>query len=413
MVKTVLSGFLILLLGGSAWGTPPCGLAASSDAPDTTSLARELASTGNRAKGLAVLDRLLVKDPSDSDARVLRGIVLSWEGRYDEARADLEAVLAVHKDYGDAVAALINVEMWSGHPERAEHLASAALERHPDDPALLLAYGKTLKALNRPREALEVIRHLRAVDPSNQAAIDRENSLEDSLRKWTASYDHTTEWFGNGQAPWQEEQLQMNRVTPMGSVIVRFSHADRFSLGSQQVEIEAYPHIRRGTYAYVDLGYSPDATLYPRYRVGAELYQNVTHGFEVSGGFRQLHFAGNVNIYTLSVSKYYGNWILTSRAYFTPDLSGTSQSMQFQVRRYLKSATDYWGVRYGFGATPVGVVTISDIQVLRSSSFAAEFTHRLGRRFSWLGRTGYSREDRLYRSGLNHYLMEGAIYFGF
>ena len=130
-------------------------------------------------------------------------------------------MLAVHKDYGDAVAALINVEMWSGHPERAEHLASAALERHPDDPALLLAYSKALKALNRPREALEVIRHLRAVDPSNQAAIDRENSLEDSLRKWTASYDHTTEWFGNGQAPWQEEQLQLNRVTPMGSVIVR------------------------------------------------------------------------------------------------------------------------------------------------------------------------------------------------
>jgi YaiO family outer membrane protein len=372
-----------------------------------------LATTGNRAQALVVLDRLLVKDPSDSDVRVLRGIVLSWEGRYEEARTDLEAVLALHKDYSDAVAGLINVEMWSGHPERAEQLASAAVERHPDDPALLLAYSKALRALNRSREALKVIRHLRAIDPSNQTAIEKENSLEDSLRKWTASYDHTTEWFSNGQAPWQEDQVQLNRDTPMGSVIARFSRADRYSLGSQQVEIEAYPHIRRGTYGYVDLGYSPDATLYPRYRIGAELYQNVTHGFEVSGGFRQLHFAGNVHVYTLSISKYHSNWMLTSRAYFTPGLSGTSQSMQFQVRRYLKSATNYWGVRYGFGAAPVGVVTISDIQVLRSSSFAAEFTHRLGGRLNWLGRTGYSREDRLYSSGLNHYLMEGAIYFGF
>jgi YaiO family outer membrane protein len=413
VLNTVFLGLLILISGGSVWGTPICGPAANSDPPDTTSLARELATTGNRAKALAVLDSLLVKDPSDSDARVLRGIVLSWGGRFGEARTDLEAVLAVHKDYGDAVAALINVEMWSGHPDRAEQLAGAAVERHPDDPALLLAYSKALMALNRSREALKVIRHLRAVDPSNQRAIDREDSLEDSLRKWTASYDHTTEWFGNGQAPWQEEQVQLNRDTPMGSVTARFSHADRFSLGSQQVEIEAYPHIRRGTYAYVDLGYSPDATLYPRYRIGAELYQNVTHGFEVSGGFRQLHFAENINVYTLSVSKYYGNWLLTSRGYFTPALPGTSQSMQFQARRYLKSRTDYWGVRYGLGATPVGVVTISDIQVLRSSSLAAEFTHRLGRRFNWLGRTGYSREDRLNRSGLNHYLMEGAIYFGF
>src|SRR5436309_5690258 len=119
---------------GFAWGAPACGPASNSDTPDTVIVARELATTGNRAKALLVLDRLLVKDPSDSDARVLRGIVLSWEGRYEEARNDLEAVLAVHEDYGDAVRALINVEMWSDHPERAEQLASAALARHPDDP---------------------------------------------------------------------------------------------------------------------------------------------------------------------------------------------------------------------------------------------------------------------------------------
>lgn len=386
---------------------------APAEAQDPISTARALATSGHRAEALDVLTRRLAEKRTDSDARVLRGIIFSWEGKYDEARRDLELVLAEHHDYTDALRALINVEMWSDHPDRAEELARNALRGHPNDPDLLLARAQALQAMHRDHEALQVVDYLLTVDPGNQKAEGMKIGLGDSLRKFTASYDHSTEWFSDGRTPWQEDQVQLIRDTPVGSIIGRFSRANRFSLNSQMVEIDAYPHFRKGTYAYLNVGYSPDANLYPEYRFGGDLYQSLGLGFEGSVGMRQLHFAGNVRIYTPALTKYYGNWMVTTRAFLTPDVVGTSHSMQFLVRRYLGSSVNYLSVRAGFGSSPVEVTQLTDIQILNSSSFAAELNHTLGRRLMVLAHFGYSYEDRIGITGLRHYLADVTTYYRF
>ena len=48
------------------------------------------------------------------------GIVLSWEGKSNESRTELQRVLAEHPGNGDALQALINVELWSDHYDRVE-----------------------------------------------------------------------------------------------------------------------------------------------------------------------------------------------------------------------------------------------------------------------------------------------------
>lgn len=394
-----------LLLCVPGWSVEPAG--------DPVARARDLAVHGHRVEALQLLDQRLAEKPADSDARVLHGIILSWEGRFTEARSDLRAVLAAHPDHGDALPALINVEMWSDHPERAEQLAQDALSRHPKDPDLLLARAKALRALKRSREALQTVRELLAVDPGNAVAAQLEEGLSTSLQHWMASIDHSTEWFNDGRSPWQETQVQMEGSTSAGSVLARFSRADRFSETSQMVEIDAYPHFRDGTYAYINIGYSPDAVLYPRYRVGGDLYQMVGYGVELSGGFRELNFGTNVHIYTASVSKYLGDWMFTSRVYLTPDLAGTSHSEQFQVRRYASNGIDYWGVRYGYGSSPTEVTNLTDIQILNSSSYETEIYHTLNRRLKVLGRLGYSREDRMYIGSLRHYLADATLYYFF
>jgi YaiO family outer membrane protein len=380
---------------------------------DVVSAARKLATTGRRAEALQMLDQRLAEKRTDSDARVLRGVILSWEGRYDDARRDLEMVLAQHRDHGDALPALINVEMWSDHPERAEELARDTLRRDPTNPDLLLARAKALKALKRDREALDEVQRLLLVDPGNQKVAEMKTDLGDSLRKWSASFDHSTEWFSDGRTPWSEEQVQLSRDTGIGSVFARFDRANRFGLTSQMVEIDAYPHFRRGTYAYLNVGYSPDAILYPQTRLAADLYQSLGHGFEASGGIRQLHFGGNIRIYTASVTKYYGEWMFTGRTYLTPDVVGTSRSGQLQVRRYLGSSTDYISLRIGYGSAPSEVTSLTDIQILNSQSFAGEINHAIGRRFMIQGHFGYSYEDRIGITGLHHYLADVTGYFRF
>jgi tetratricopeptide (TPR) repeat protein len=252
---------------------------------DPIATARRLATGGNRPAALRLLENRLAEHPADSDARLLRGIILSWDGRYVEARREIETVIEKHRDYSDALCALIRVEVWSGHAGQAAVLAREALRRNPRDPALLMEQAKVLRTLGRNHEAVDSLRQLRAIDPRNQEALRQERDLGAAIRSWMATFDQSVEWFSDGRDPWREQQFQLERQTGMGALIARFSQANRFSLSGRQVEIDAYPHLRAGTYAYLNLGYSPDRRLYPGYRFGTDLYQTLGHGWEASAGF--------------------------------------------------------------------------------------------------------------------------------
>jgi YaiO family outer membrane protein len=373
---------------------------------------RNLATSGHRNEALHRLDERLAQKPGDIDVRLLRGIVLSWQGRYEDAREDLKLVIAEHPSYGDAVLALINVELWSGNPEAAERIAVQALEHDPLNGDFAIARARALRALNRTRQAHAILAKLVSAEPNNKPAREAFQNSEDAPN-WEAKLSHTQEWFSDGRTPWREEQFQLKRAFPIGSVFARFSHAERFSLRSRLMELDWYPHIRSGTYGYLNFGYSADSVLYPRFRVGADLYQSLGRGFEGSAGFRQLRFSSKVNIYTGALSKYHGKWLVTGRTYLTPDQVGTSHSIHIIARRYFGAPEDYWSVRGGWGSSPFDFHTLTDVGILESHSFSAELNRHIARRTSINIRGGIGQEDRIERSGLYRYWLDAGLFFGF
>lgn len=402
----------VLLAGVSVITTLPQACAQEAG-ENIVARARSLAIGNQRLEALALLDKRLAGHPDDTDARTLVGIIFSWEGRYDDARKALESVLERNPTHGDALPALINVELWSGHPARAEELISRSLRSRPNDTALLMTRASALKASNRPDAAVDVLDKLLEVDPTNQKAKQMKEDLKDSTRNWEASLDQSYEWFSDDRAAWLETQLNLKEHTRIGAVITRFSHAHRFSLDSNLLEVDAYPSLRPGTYAYLNAGWSPDSTLYPSYRLGGELFQNLRHGLEVSGGIRQLGFHDRVNVFTGSLTKYYGSWLFTARTYVTPSTIGDSVSMQYSARRYFGEGSSYVGARFGHGGAAVETGSLNEIEVLRSLSFAGELNWRITRRWTINFRGGESREDRLNNPRLQHHLADGALYFRF
>ena len=127
-------------------------------------------------------------------------------------------------------------------------------------------------------------------------------------------------------------------------MIVRANYANRFREDTAQYEIDAYPRLAKGLYAYVNYGYSSHR-FFPKNRVGGELYANLPHGVELSGGFRWLQFeSSEVTIYTGTIAKYQGNYWISLRPYITPKSEGTSQSYNLTVRRYFGGPDNYLGV---------------------------------------------------------------------
>jgi YaiO family outer membrane protein len=408
MIKgfTLSAGIFVFFLTGNL-----ATIGAQTPATYTFERAQSLIRSGHRDLALKLLEDHLAIEPSDSEARVLRGTILSWDGRYEESRYELELVLSQTAGYADAITPLLNVYMWSHHPERAELLARRKLERDPRNGALIVALAKSLEAMHQINEAALVIRRLTPADLANTQTREFSQKLSEERQTRAFTFTHASDWFSGGATPGREDQIALASETGAGSLIGRFSQAERFSINSQQTEVEFYPHLNSRTYAYLDAGFSMDARLYPHYRAGVDLFRNAGHGVEVSGGYRRLAFGTGVNIYTGGLSKYQGNWLISSRFYVTPGI-GTSTSVQLSLRRYF-AGSDYVSFLGGWGSSSVEISSRADIGILRSASFGGGVNHRLNGRLSITGNGGIAREDRINNAGIYHYTVDVTLHFHF
>ena len=376
--------------------------------------ARALSSSGHRPDALQLLENYLKDSPDDPDARVLYGLMLSWDGRLDESRKQFEAVLAKRPDYSDAVTGLINVELWSSHPERAEQLASQVIERKGPNATWMLAQARALRSQNRDHEALEVLQRLLSIDPLNQSAIEAERNLRDELNQWRVGYSHTYEWFGKGGGgAWNQNDLSISRSTPAGGVGLSFSRAERYGLHSNLSEITFYPHIRQGTYGYLGFGYSYDGTLFPNYRLGGEIFQSLGHGFEGSFGYRRFGFSGATDMYTGSFGRYLGKWLVSARYFLTPDDLGITKSVSVSARRFLSRNGDYINFRVGTGPSPFDPRNREELQNLKAFSAYIQMRKSISAHLQWDLLVGAALEDHTYAFAVQHYVFESSMFYRF
>ena len=391
-----VTALAVTLLVGSTLAAQPLPAPIPEDA---VSDARELAFSGQRDDAFRLLEAHLDGDPDDTEARTLYGTVLSWEGRYDEARAQLQSVLDRNPTHGDALPALANVELWSDHPERAESLTAHGLITHPASSSLYITRARALWNLSREKDALEAVDRALVVDAGNETALRLRRALRDTQRYWRANIAFGFDGFSDDRAAWAETRYSMTRQTRLGSVTGRLYRAERFGTADHQVEIDAYPRFREGTYAYVSGAFAPTPSLFPEYRFAGDVYQSLGAGFEASVGYRRMQFTDAVNIYVGSLTKYRGSWMLTGRMFLTPGLLGTSKSIHGIARRYWSDGVGYVGVRYGRGAYRDEVRSRNDIQLLSSDSFGAELMMPIGTLELWVS-TSASREGRAGRNDL-------------
>jgi YaiO family outer membrane protein len=386
--------------------------AAFAGSDDILVQARSLATNERRPEALELLRKYLEEHPQDADARLLFGTILSWEGQYQEARSELRQVLDASPDYTDATLALINVEFWDDHPERAQQVALEARRRHPENADLVMAEAKALKKLGRVDEAETLLESFLERQPNSQKAKEMRDDLEEIHEEWNTSIEQTSTWFSDHRSFLQQDTYGLKRDTDYGPVFVRFYHADQYSLGSNLVELEAFPHIRPGTYADVSAAYSPDANLFPHYRVAADVYQSLPNGFEASGGYRLFRFGGSVNMVTGSLGKYYGNWLFTLRSFITPTQVDASRSFQLSARCYFGDGASYMTFRYGTGATPFEVLTLNQIGILNSNAVGVDYNRRFRRRWTVTLLTGFS-QNRAEINGFREYILDGTVYYRF
>jgi YaiO family outer membrane protein len=386
-------------------------------ADDEVAKARALAFQGpqHRAEAIALLETRLATHPTDTDALTLYGTILSWEGRYADAHTALQKVLDENPTHSDALPAMINLDLWSDHPQEAEMLAKRGLDKNPGDVNLLMLLARSQRNENHETDAAHTLDTLLAVEPSNADALQMRRRMIYQARKFEASYSFSTDVFTDVFDPQYEQTVALRGPTKIGSYIASFSHADRFGLHSNELGIEMFPHIRKGTYADLTLGGSPDSVLYPQVYLGGEIYQSVGHGFEASAGYHRLQFGDDINIFTGALYKYYGNWLFSGRLYLTPSDIDVGKTGAFAARRLFgeEGVHDFLEFRFSYGASKALATSTLDLISLNSSRYSVEYDK--GFHNNWHGdfKFGAGREDEAFNTTLGRFTMTGSVYYRF
>lgn len=334
----------------------------------------------------------LDRSPNYHGIRIFVARMYSWEGKYDKARKELRYVLEENSDNRRAFLALIDVEKWSDNFPVALQTVNEALDYHPEDEEILFQKAAVLYSMEEYSQSEEVYKDILARNP-NKKARDGLESVKLKQMKYSASISYRYDYFTDIFDPWKFGEFALSRQTPIGSVIGRVQYARRFGSDGAQFNIDAYPSIANGLYAYVSGGYS-ESSIYPRYRFGLSLYKSLPASFELAAGIRYLDFiTSQTDIYTASLTKYKGSYLFTLRSYYVPSPGGNSKSLNLVMRRYFGSATAYVSITGGYGSAPTEIRFSQDIQTLDSWSVGIDGQYPLSQRIFVGGNAGYDSSE--------------------
>lgn len=320
--------------------------------PDTSfETARKLAFNEQRKSAQDTLRNILTKYPDYHEIRAFLATTYSWDGNYTQARKEFSIIFKKDSKNKETWLAAIKNELWADLPYAALEMTNDALKIFPDDAELLYLKASAEENTNNPIGALKTIQSVLDKNPDDQKAKDYKINLNTLLQKNAIGISASLDLYSSVFDPMYYFSLKYSRQTKYGSISPKLNVNRRFNEIGAQIEIDLYPKIRKGLYAYVNLGVS-NSFLFPDFRYGAELYQSLPKSFEISAGFRSLRYSSTTNIYTGSLGWYTGNNYWSFRPYFTPDESGTSTSGTLTYRRYLSDADNYLGISIGMGISP-------------------------------------------------------------
>lgn len=319
------------------------------------SVARDYAFNGKRQEARALCDQILELSPEYHDVRILKGRTYSWDGLRDSARIEFYKVLAMDSGYTDAWSSLADVAYWDDQTEQALEACNQGLRYEPQNKELLLKRTKMLIDLKRFDDAEKQLIALRQIDTACAACSELANKLYEAKAVSHISFGVSSDYFQGLDRLFLYQFVQFGHKSAKNTIILRLNTSQRYGDNGVQPEIDMYPAIAPKTYLYVNYGIS-GYSLFPRHRVGLELYRNLPRSYEVSFGGRYMDFGGGstVWIFTGSITKYVGNYAFILRPFITPDntTGSFSRSAILNIRRYTLDADNYLGVTVGAGFSP-------------------------------------------------------------
>ncbi|SIQ68130.1 YaiO family outer membrane beta-barrel protein [Maribacter ulvicola] len=329
-----------------------------------------LAYEGKTNTAHKMLSNLVNEPETEIETSVLWASTLSWRGDYNLARSEFNNILSKNKTHRAAWISAVKNELYAKNYATALGLANKALIHIENDQEIVRLQAVATDGVNGTEYDsdgwfnVESTVHTKFTGVKKSSPTFNETTVaemesvhttpvtEEKLKN-TVMVNSAVTFFDKRFDPITTSSISYKRQTPYGTLIPRINNSNRVGKNGIQLDLDLYPKIAKGFYAYINYGYS-ESDLYPNHKVGGDVYYNHKNGIEFSAGGRFINFATkNVKYITNSLGYYTGNYYFSLRSYITPESDNlTNVSGNLLVRKYLKDAKNYMGLNVGVGFSP-------------------------------------------------------------
>lgn len=398
-----------------------------------------LAYEGNTNTAHNMLYNLVNEPETEIKTSVLWASTLSWRGDYDLARSEFNTILSKNKTNREAWISAVKNELYAKNYATALGLANKALVHIENDQELKRLQTVAtdgIKGTEYNQDGwfnIESTVNTKFTDSKNSSAVPNETNVaeienvhvtpvtEEKLKN-TVMVNSSVTFYDQRFDPITTSSISYKRQTPYGAIIPRINNSNRVGKNGIQLDLDLYPKIAKGFYAYINYGYS-ESDLYPNHKMGGDVYYNHKSGIEFSAGGRFINFATkDVKSITNSLGYYTGNYYFSLRSYITPESDNlTNVSGNLLVRKYLKDAKNYMGVNVGVGFSPELRQFTSGDQLLAETllyiesqrlSFEYQFTSK-NNLSAYRTNVGVLRQEQSFDPGSYFYSISAGLTYEF
>ncbi|WP_036154295.1 YaiO family outer membrane beta-barrel protein [Maribacter forsetii] len=432
MRKTYLNIILLFLVAGIF-------RVSSQDTAGNFDTAYALAYEGKTNTAHNMLYLMMNKPAVDEDISILWASTLSWRGDYDLARSEFNGILSKSKTNREAWISAVKNELYAKNYATALGLSNKALMHIKNDKELTRLQTVATDGVNGitydsdgwfnvsstiSNKFRDAKKSPAASKESNITEIDNvhKTPVTEEKLKNTVMVNSAVTFFDKRFDPITTSSISYKRQTSFGSIIPRINNSNRVGKNGIQLDLDLYPKIAKGFYAYLNYGYS-QSDLYPDHKVGGDVYYNHKSGIEFSAGGRFINFATkDVKSITNSLGYYTGNYYFSLRSYITPESDNlTNVSGNLLVRKYLKDAKNYMGLNVGVGFSPELRQFTSGDQLLAETllyiesqrlSFEYQFTSK-NNLSAYRTNVGVLRQEQSFDPGSYFYSISAGLTYQF
>ncbi|MDX2144236.1 MAG: tetratricopeptide repeat protein [Rhodospirillaceae bacterium] len=243
---------------------------------------------GRYDEALAALAEAVQLAPQDTDIALSVARVNAWASRFAVAERGVDAVLATAPNRQDAWTLKGRIAFYQGQYGRAREAFDRAQALGPADIDLLLGFGDVARAQGREAEAMEFFRRAAVLDPASadvNSRLAREEKPD--ANPWRLTVVGGKSWLSRSTAPdWTAAGVTLERLLSARTrAFAGVDYARRFRLNDAM--LRAGFATRAGAWdVTLEGGVTPADDVLPEYQLNGTLAATVRDGDDAWGATR-------------------------------------------------------------------------------------------------------------------------------